>query len=194
LTLSSNVNFFITVQYKTLKELGATTNLTIPNNKTVLETKAACVRRIPILKGQEFDLLEHKGEVMNDDAMLNTKVRDRGIIGIYLKDGQAVDALDDDGMDVDIPPEGQLRVRYNEKKDHFDIIFDTNGKTGADLRKIIKEELTKLGLGDKEFIMRYNFNNLTLKEPLDHWDTPYQILDVVWGSTYTYGNIATIIE
>ena len=195
LTLSSNVNFFITVQYKTLKELGATTNIIIPNNKNVFETKAACVRHIQILKGQEFDLLDHKGEVMNDDAMINTKVRDRGIIGIYLKDGQAVDALDDDGMDVDIPPEGHLTVRYNDKKDSFDLKFDPKNKTGADLHKAIKETLSQKGLGDKEFVIKHNFHILSLKEPLDHWEQPYYAAEIQWGSTYTYGsNIATIIE
>ena len=194
----SNLKYMsIYVQYT--KNTGLTnTKIFVPNNKTILELKAIITRRIPILKGQAFELHDNN-DVVADDRMVRTVIKDGQGLGIITKSGRPIDQIgDDDTMQVDEDEhEEQTLVNWIEngkKVDHW-IDFDYKGKTGKDLQeaitKYLKEKTGKTG----NFTMKYAFHLITLNEELKWGETQIMPVDLEWGATYINpSQTATVIE
>jgi hypothetical protein len=196
LIVSSNVNMLIRIQYVTRKAL-ATTTVTIPNNKLVIELKARIVNKIPILKDQAFDVFNVDQDQIRVDSPVNTVVKSGGMLAVGLKNNAAVDALDDEEMDTDSLPPNHIRIHYNDSTNtpvQADLEFTPEGSTGKDLKEHIEAFMSHdEKLDGRPFVMKFEFHLVKLNEPLDHWSKKSLPLEIIWGEDYSSASTSVIV-
>src|SRR5438128_4628678 len=204
LQLSTVTNLLVHILYNVSNQ-PQKLSFPIAFNKTGYELRARVAKRLPMLKGTDFQLLNSIADRIPDDRMLKTIIDDDAQLVISLN-GQTDFNIeqdlesDEDEMDIDSIADKDIRVHFKGPSGDTlkaDFQFEYKGKTVQDLYDAVKEYFLAEDneTTGKPFIIKYNFHHMRLTDKLEDviTDTKHIVFDVEWGKDFTSASKEAIV-
>jgi len=202
LSLSTVTNMRLHVHYN-LSDKPYVYDVTIPFNKTGYDLRASVAKKINILKGHDFQILNSIGDPIPDSRLLWTITQDDAHLAIANMDGESefnLDSDSDDDMEVDPIEAKNIRLLFKDAEGisrRADFEFDVTDKTVQQLYDEVKEYFLAEDneTSGKLFTLKYNFMHMRLTDKIiDIVEDPNHIaFDVEWGKALTSASQEAIV-
>ena len=202
LSLSTVTNMKLHVHYN-LSDKPYTYDVIIPFNKTGYDLRARVAKKVNILKGHDFQIINSIGDPISDSSLLRTVTQDGSHLAIANMDGEAdinLDSESDDEMEVDPIEAKNIRLQFKDAEGHLckaDFEFDITDKTVQHLYEEVKEYFVAEDneTSGKLFTLKYNFTHMRLTDKITDIveDPNHCVFDVEWGKALTSASQEAIV-
>src|SRR5438128_2119554 len=203
LSLSTVTNFRLHIHYN-LSDKPQIYDVTIPFNKTGYELRVSVAKKITLLKGHDFQILNSIGDPIPDDRLLRTVTQDDAHLAIANMNGQSEINLDsdsdDDEMQVDPIETKNIRLHYKDAEGELrkaDFEFEIADKTVQQLYDEVREYFLAEDneTSGKLFTLKFNFTHMRLTDKIKDIieDPDHVVFDVEWGKALTSASQEAIV-